>query len=163
MRMKLGYNLRLPRCARALKLGAVGILLALAPGGRLPGAQLTLQYGITRYPDGSRYYDAWDARMADDYPNTNYGDDTKLAAEYHDGLGDSTVLQFSLPSLPHEGVTAATLSLYYYDHYGSWNQWAWLQIKPYRMITNWTEMGVTWTYRDKSSGLFLGLPEWRVE
>jgi hypothetical protein len=154
MRMNLGYNLRVPLCARVIKLGTVGILLALAVSGSLPAAQLSLQYAWTRYPDGSRYYDAWDARMADDYPSTNYGDDTKLAAEYHDGLGDSTVLQFLLPSLPHEGVTAATLSLYYYDHYGSWNQWAWLQIKPYRMITNWTEMGVTWKYRDKIAGWF---------
>jgi hypothetical protein len=81
-----------------LKLGALGILLALVTSGRLPGSQLTLQYGLTRYPDGSRYYDAWDSWMQEHAQSSNHGDETYLKAEYDEGLGDSTVLQFAVCS-----------------------------------------------------------------
>ena len=150
MKTTLGFNLRLPRCARALKLGSTTILLALATSSLLPGAQLTLQHSWTRYPDGGRYNDAADSWMQEHSRSSNHGDETLLKVQYNGGIGDSTVLRFGLPSLTHEGVVGATLSLYYYDYYGMSSS-TWLQIKPYRMITNWAEMGVTYKHRDKNA------------
>ena len=117
MKMNLGYSPRLPRCARALKLGAVGILLATATSGLLPAAQLTLQQNVTQIVGGGYYQgetDSWN-----DYENTlNFGAAPDLyVGEHSSGVGDAIVMKFELPAVTCQSIPSATLSLWYLDTY----------------------------------------------
>ena len=131
---------------RGLNMSALWLAASLAVS--LPAAQLTLQHSVTRDPGGGRYYDAADSWMQEHYVNANHGDETFVRVQYNSGVGDTAALRFGLPTFTHEGVVGATLSLFYYDQSGMGSS-SWMQIKPYRYTASWTEMGVTFNYRDK--------------
>ena len=158
MKMNLRYNIRLPRCARALKLGAAAILFAMVAAHSLPAATVTLQQGLNGYAGTA---DAWLDETASNQDDNN-GGDTKLRIQYNSGLSDSTLIRFQLPALSFQSVSAATLWLYLYDT-SSMVPGNALEIKPYRIVPgkSWDEniytgqsgVGVNWKRRDAANTL----------
>jgi autotransporter-associated beta strand protein len=151
--MKTNPKISIPLTRRtwALKLSAAGILFALAAARPVPAATVTLRQGLNGYAGTT---DAW---LDESSKRDNNGGDTKLRIQYNSGLSDSTLIRFDLPSLSFQSLSAATLSLYFYDTYSMVQSNA-LEIKPYRIVPtkSWYEnvyigylgVGVSWRYRD---------------
>jgi autotransporter-associated beta strand protein len=170
MKAKLSYNLRLPLCARALQLGAAGILWALVTSGPLLGGQLTLKHNVTQRVGGGAYQGVTDSWM--DYQNRyNYGADYDLyVGEHTGGVGDAIIMKFELPAVTCQSISGATLSLWYVDTWQmGYNDTA-LQIALFRIKPSysWYEnnggsggghggglasQGVSYWYRDASETL----------
>ena len=108
--------------------------------------QFSTETDPTPPPGNITLHSTADARIAAQFPTTNYGNLTSIGIQAYNSAGrQRSLIQFDFSSIP-EGSTidSATFSAYYYSYYNPSYNPAGRTYYLYRNTDSWTETGVNW-------------------